>query len=44
VDDQGNRSILEGKYNLSVGGAQPNETAAKSEAAFSITGSMPLSK
>jgi beta-glucosidase len=44
VDDQGNRSILEGKYNLSVGGAQPNETVAKSEAAFSITGSMPLSK
>ncbi len=44
VDDQGNRAILEGKYTLTVGGAQPQETAAKSEAGFTITGSMPLSK
>ncbi len=44
VDDQGNRAILEGKYTLTVGGTQPQETAAKSEAAFSITGSMPLPK
>jgi beta-glucosidase len=44
VDDQGNRAILEGKYMLTVGGAQPQETAAKSEAAFSITGSIPLPK
>ena len=44
VDDQGNRAILAGKYTLSVGGAQPQETAAKSEAAFTITGSKPLPK
>jgi beta-glucosidase len=44
VDDQGNRSILAGKYTLSVGGAQPEETKAKSETGFTITGSMPLPK
>ena len=44
VDDQGNRSILAGKYLLSLGGAQPQETAAKSEAEFSVTGSVPLPK
>jgi beta-glucosidase len=44
VDDQGNRSILAGKYTLSVGGAQPQETTAKSEAGFTITGSEPLPK
>ncbi len=44
VDDRGNRAILEGKYSLSVGGAQPEETSAKTEAAFTITGSMPLPK
>jgi beta-glucosidase len=44
VDDQGNRSILAGKYTLSVGSAQPEETKAKSEAAFTVTGSMPLPK
>ncbi len=44
VDDQGNRSILAGKYTLTVGGAQPQETAAKSEAGFSITGSKALPK
>jgi beta-glucosidase len=44
VDDQGNRSILAGKYTLSVGGAQPGETKAKSETGFTITGSMPLPK
>jgi beta-glucosidase len=44
VDDQGNRTILEGKYTLTIGGAQPEETAAKSATAFTINGSMPLSK
>ena len=44
VDDQGNRSILEGKYELTVGGAQPQDTQAKSNAAFTVTGSLPLPK
>ena len=44
VDDQGNRAILAGKYTLSVGGAQPRETAAKSEAGFTIDGSKALPK
>jgi beta-glucosidase len=42
VDDQGNRSILPGKYMLSIGGAQPQETEAKSEAAFTVTGTTQL--
>ncbi len=44
VDDQGNRSILAGKYTLSIGGAQPQETTAKSEAAFTVSGTAPLPK
>jgi beta-glucosidase len=44
VDDQGNRSILAGQYTLSVGGAQPEETKAKSETGFTISGSTPLPK
>ncbi|MDR3724924.1 MAG: glycoside hydrolase family 3 C-terminal domain-containing protein [Terracidiphilus sp.] len=44
VDDQGNRSILAGKYALTIGGAQPGETTAISEAAFTVTGSLPLPK
>jgi beta-glucosidase len=44
VDDQGNRSILEGQYTLVLAGAQPEETEAKSEATFMITGSTPLPK
>jgi len=44
VDDQGNRSILAGKYTLTLGGAQPQETEAKSEAGFTITGSAPMPK
>jgi beta-glucosidase len=39
VDDKGNRAILAGKYKLTVGGAQPEETEAKSEAGFTVTGS-----
>ena len=44
VDDQGNRSILAGNYALTVGGAQPEETKSKSEAAFTVTGSVVLPK
>ena len=44
VDDQGNRSILAGKYTLTLGGAQPQETQAKSEAGFTVSGSESLPK
>jgi beta-glucosidase len=44
VDDQGNRSILAGKYTLTLGGAQPQETDAKSEAPFTVSGTTPLPK
>ena len=44
VDDQGNRSILAGSYKLTLGGAQPEETEAKSEAGFTVTGNQPLPK
>jgi beta-glucosidase len=44
VDEKGDRSILEGKYTLTLGGAQPQETEAKSEAGFSVTGTLALPK
>ncbi len=44
VDDQGNRSILAGKYTLSIGGAQPLETTDKSEARFTVTGTAQIPK
>ncbi len=44
VDDQGNRSILAGKYTLTIGGAQPKETEAKSEAGFTVIGTASLPK
>ncbi len=44
VDAQGNRSILPGKYMLTVGGAQPGETQAKSEVEFTVTGTQELPK
>ena len=44
VDDQGNRSILAGKYSLVLGGAQPQETEAKSETSFTVTGTMAVAK
>jgi beta-glucosidase len=44
VSEIGKRSILPGKYTLSLGGAQPQDTAAKSEAGFTITGSLDLSE
>ncbi len=44
VDDQGGRSILSGKYTLTLGGAQPQETDAKSQAGFTVTGTTTLPK
>jgi beta-glucosidase len=44
VDDQGNRSILAGKYTLTLGGAQPEETQAKSSTGFTVDGTKPLPK
>jgi beta-glucosidase len=44
VDAQGNRSILEGQYALSLGGAQPEDTQAKSETTFKVRGNAPLPK
>jgi beta-glucosidase len=44
VDDEGSRSILPGKYTLTIGGAQPQETEAKSEATFTVTGTANVPK
>jgi beta-glucosidase len=44
VDEKGNRSILEGKYSLVLGGAQPQETETRRETGFTVTGSAPLPK
>jgi beta-glucosidase len=44
VDNQGNRSILAGKYTLTLAGAQPQDTQSKSEAVFTVTGSLPQPK
>jgi beta-glucosidase len=44
VDDQGNRSILPGKYTLTLGEAQPDEAQAKSSAEFTVTGTVALPK
>jgi beta-glucosidase len=44
VDEQGNRTIQPGKYTISLGSTQPQETQSKSEAAFTVTGCAPLSK
>ena len=44
VDDSGERSVVGGSYSLSVGGAQPAETAAKSETTFEVCGSVKLPK
>lgn len=44
VDAQGDRSILAGKYLLSIGSAQPEETSFKSETGFTVTGSVQLPK
>jgi beta-glucosidase len=42
VDEKGDRSILAGKYTLTLAGAQPQETEAKSEAEFTVSGSLAL--
>ena len=42
VDEKGERSILPGKYELTLAGAQPEEAKAKSEATFTVTGTQPL--
>ncbi len=42
VDEKGERSILAGKYTLTVGDAQPEETSVKSTAEFSVVGSKAL--
>jgi len=44
VDDKGDRAILPGKYVLTLAGAQPQDTDAKSEAAFTVTGTVTLPK
>jgi hypothetical protein len=36
--------VLAGHYRLSLGSAQPNETAQKSEAEFMVQGTVPLPK
>ncbi len=44
VDDQGTRSVQAGTYHLSIGGAQPQETAAKAETDFTVTGTAAMPK
>lgn len=42
VDEKGNRSVLAGKYRLSVGSAQPGETSAIAEKDFTVQGVVQL--
>ena len=42
VDDKGERSVLPGKYQLTLSSTQPDETKTKSEASFTVTGTQPL--
>ncbi len=44
VDAKGQRSILAGAYHLSVGSTQPGETTSKSEADFTVSGTVALPK
>ena len=44
VDAKGGRAMLPGKYLLTLGGAQPQETTARSEAAFTVSGRKALPK
>ena len=44
VDAKGQRSVLPGRYQLSVGSAQPSETTLKSEADFTVNGTVTLPK
>jgi len=42
VDEKGERSVISGKYQLTLAGAQPEEAKAKSETTFMVTGTAPL--
>jgi beta-glucosidase len=44
VDDQGKRSILAGRYQLTLGAAQPEETSSESETSFTVNGTKALPK
>jgi beta-glucosidase len=44
VDAKGERAMLPGNYLLVLGGAQPQDTTARSQAAFTVTGRSALSK
>ena len=42
VDESGNRLVAPGAYTLSIGGGQPGTSAPSADAAFTITGTLPL--
>jgi len=42
VDEKGDRSILPGKYELTLASTQPDEANAKSETSFTVIGTQPL--
>ena len=42
VDNKGQRSVLPGKYHLTVGSTQPTETTSKSDAEFTVNGTLAL--
>ena len=42
VDEKGERSILPGKYELTLASTQPDKAEAKSETSFTVTGTLPL--
>jgi beta-glucosidase len=44
VDQKGNRAILPGEYTVSLGGAQPQDTAAVQFGKFTVTGKADLPK
>jgi beta-glucosidase len=44
VDEKGERSVMPGKYQLTLASSQPAEAKAKSETTFTITGSQGLPK
>jgi beta-glucosidase len=44
VDEKGERSVLPGKYQLTLASSQPAEAKAKSEASFTVTGTQALPK
>ena len=42
VDEKGERSVIPGKYQLTLAEAQPEEAKAKSETTFTVSGTQPL--